>query len=119
VLIWIAAVVALWIGLLVWLRAQAPEEEQAEAEQLAPAGAVAVAPAPGDAEVPSLPVARPPSDGIPEAPERTLEEPVLRPEVLSSLSGRLDLLVRLGAAHDAGVLTDEEFDREKNRLLAV
>jgi hypothetical protein len=31
----------------------------------------------------------------------------------------MDLLVRLGQAHDAGLLTDEEFDREKSRLLAV
>jgi hypothetical protein len=112
----------------VWLRAQAPAEEHA-AEELAPVGAVAAAPAvaapataapaTGGAEAVQLPVARQPSNGVHAAPDRTLEEPVLRPEVLSSLSGRLDLLVRLGAAHDAGVLTDEEFDREKNRLLSV
>src|SRR4051812_4822823 len=118
VLIWIGAVVALWIGALVWLRQQAPVEEGAgqRADELAPAGATA-GPAAKDAELPALPVARPPSNGVPEPPARTLEQPVLRPEVLSSLSGRLDLLVRLGAAHDAGVLTDDEFEREKSRLL--
>ena len=118
VLIWIAAVVALWIGVLVWLRAQAPAEE-AVVEALPPAGAVAATPAVGPAEMPAVPLARAPSDEARAANGRALEEPVLRPEVLTSLSGRLDLLVRLGAAHDAGVLTDEEFDREKSRLLAV
>jgi hypothetical protein len=43
----------------------------------------------------------------------------LTPETLSALTGRLDLLVRLGAARDAGVLTDEEFRQEKTRLLGV
>jgi hypothetical protein len=38
------------------------------------------------------------------------------PEVMSRLSGRLDLLVRLGAARDAGVLTEDEFAREKSWL---
>ena len=37
--------------------------------------------------------------------------------VLSGLGGRLDLLVRLGAARDAGVLSPEEFEQEKRRLL--
>jgi cytochrome c-type biogenesis protein CcmH/NrfF len=129
VLIWIASVVALWIGALVWLRAQAPEEEAA-AEELAAAGAGAtssLAPA-GDAPVPTVPVARQPTNGVPTTPvrpagqnsaERALDEALLGPEVLTSLSGRLELLERLGAAHDAGVLTDAEFEREKGRLLAV
>jgi hypothetical protein len=43
----------------------------------------------------------------------------LTPETLSTLTGRLDLLVRLGAARDAGVLSDEEFRQEKTRLLGV
>ena len=121
VLIWIAAVVSLYIGLLVWLRAQAPEEEEAAAEAPAPAGGVVPRPlaAGGAAATPLVPVPRSPGNGVQTAPARTLEQPVLRPEVLSSLAGRLDLLVRLGAAHDAGVLTDEEFDAEKSRLLAV
>jgi Short C-terminal domain len=122
VLIWIGAVVALWIGALVWLRNQAPAQARAdEAEALPPAGTAAgtaaVAHRDDGGELPSVPAARQPSNGVP-AP-RSLQEPVLRPEVLSSLGGRLDLLVRLGAAHDAGVLTDEEFEREKSRLLAV
>jgi hypothetical protein len=43
----------------------------------------------------------------------------LTPETISTLNDRLDLLVRLGAARDAGVLTEEEFSREKNQLLGV
>ena len=43
----------------------------------------------------------------------------LTPAVMSTLSERLDLLVRLGAAREAGVLTEEEFGREKGRLLGV
>jgi hypothetical protein len=34
------------------------------------------------------------------------------------MGGRLDLLMRLGDARTAGVLTDEEFTREKAQLLA-
>jgi hypothetical protein len=66
------------------------------------------------------------ANGVPVA---TAVEPVpaaapfvpaaLTPETISTLNDRLDLLVRLGAARDAGVLTDEEFGREKNRLLGV
>jgi hypothetical protein len=43
----------------------------------------------------------------------------LTPEAITTLSGRLDLLVRLGSARDAGVLTDDEFRREKDRLLSA
>ena len=127
VLIWIGAVVALWIGALVWVRAQARDEEPA-ADRREPAAAL---PAEGNGSAPGtapLPLARAPLDveALPGSPDRPsdgpaqrLEEPVLSPEVLSSLSGRLDLLVRLGQAHEVGVLTDEEFTREKRRLLAV
>jgi hypothetical protein len=132
VLIWMAAIVALWIGALVWLRAQAPEEEHAE--ELEPAGARAAA---GDGSAPDalqVPLARAPSDGVPAAvhagPARPpAAEPAAqpqqaapqapRPEMISGLSGRLDLLVRLGAAHDSGLLSDDEFAQEKSRLLAV
>ena len=43
----------------------------------------------------------------------------LTPEAITTLSERLALLVRLGAARDAGVLTEDEFSREKGRLLGV
>src|SRR5205807_5394059 len=88
VLIWIAAVVALYIGLLVWLRAQAPEEQAAgeaaelEAAELeAPGSAAGVAGRPtahGDAAAPLVPVARSPENGVPApAPApRMLEQPV-------------------------------------------
>jgi hypothetical protein len=143
VLIWIGAVVALWIGALVWLRNQATEEEATEEEATEEEATEeeAAADHQGPATVPTvtagngampeaapLPLARTPMDGgtpaapmarRPDGPARELDEPVLSPEVLSSLSGRLDLLVRLGQAHDVGVLTDEEFSREKRRLLSV
>jgi hypothetical protein len=50
-------------------------------------------------------------------PEPALTPQVLTPEAISGLNDRLDLLVRLGAARDAGILTDEEFAREKGRLM--
>jgi hypothetical protein len=109
VLIWIAAVVALWIGLLVWLRNQAPAETAARAAEVQAAPEAA----PVTAAVPAVPSARPSSNGIP------VPAPAPPPEVISGLTGRMDLLVRLGQAHDSGLLTDEEFDREKQRLLSV
>jgi hypothetical protein len=54
-----------------------------------------------------------------QAPEEPLVPAQLTPQAITTLSGRLDLLVRLGAAHDSGVLTDDEFRREKERLLGV
>jgi hypothetical protein len=143
VLIWIVALVALYIGALEWLRSRAPA---ASADQ---AAGKATGEATGEATLP-VPLPRPASDGVPapalvgarsaptgataqattvqaataqapaaEPEPRALAEPVLTPEVLSSLGGRLDLLVRLGQVHEAGVLSDEEFSREKARLLAV
>jgi hypothetical protein len=52
--------------------------------------------------MPAIPV---PADGVPG-------------DAGADLSGRLDLLLRLGAARDSGVLTDEEFAREKARLVS-
>ena len=121
VLIWIGALVALYLGALEWLQDRAPEA--------APEPAGAVVPAPRQA-----------LDGVPEAiglgaepagsgtrsgavPEPRAAEPLvpagLTDEAISTLSGRLDLLVQLGAAREAGVLTDEEFRHEKERLLGV
>ena len=50
---------------------------------------------------------------------RAAPREALTPELVSTLNDRLGLLVRLGAARDAGVLTDEEFLQEKQRLLAL
>jgi hypothetical protein len=152
VLIWIVAVIALYVAALDWLRSKAPRVEAREGalEEIAAVEEQAVERTDADsgvrAPIPSLPVARAPVDGVlspalvpaggapgaasavpapaavaapPAAPPREFAEPVLKPEVVSSLNGRLDLLVRLGQAHDAGVLTDEEFDQEKSRLLEV
>jgi hypothetical protein len=121
VLIWIAALVALYVGALEWLRSKAPaaEAEQAEAEDVAEAAERAVevpAAEPVAVEIPR------PADGHPLERVPALEPLVpaaLTSEAISTLNDRLDLLVRLGAARDAGVLTEQEFSHEKGRLLGV
>jgi hypothetical protein len=60
-----------------------------------------------------LPVSRPAPEAGPPAP------PPVTPASLPFLNDRLDLLVRLGAAREAGVLTEQEFTREKERLMSV
>jgi hypothetical protein len=121
VLIWIVALVALYLGALEWLLNRAPEEAAAgpgAAEVATPAdGAIPVA---GDgSSAAGASVGRPP---VPAAqPTEAVPTPreALSPELVSTLDDRLGLLVKLGAAHDAGVLTDEEFSHEKDRLLAL
>jgi hypothetical protein len=142
VLIWIVALVALYLGALAWLENRAPEPELAAgAPEGPPATGVPVAaasrsavngpllaPAGVAARGRSLPAGAAPDgtavDARPAAvPEPRTSAPLvpagLTPETLSTLTGRLDLLVRLGAARDAGVLTDDEFREEKTRLLGV
>jgi hypothetical protein len=41
----------------------------------------------------------------------------MTPEGISAMSSKLDLLMRLGDARTAGVLTDEEFTSQKTQLL--
>ncbi|MGY1711967.1 SHOCT domain-containing protein [Geodermatophilus sp. SYSU D00758] len=138
VLIWVAAPVALYLGALEWLQDRAAEPA-ADGQGAAPAGAPGPAvPEPAaPSAVPAAAVPAPrwtaePAGGGPGgAPVATLvdtapapaPEPLvpaaLTPETLSTLGGRLDLLVRLGEARDAGVLSEEEFTREKGRLLGV
>jgi hypothetical protein len=118
VLIWIVALVALYVGALDWLRDRAPEPAPS------PRGSAAH-PAPGATS--TLPVAT--GNGspltpavVPAARSAAKEELVpagLTPQAISTLSDRLDLLVRLGAARDSGVLSDDEFRHEKDRLLGV
>jgi len=55
----------------------------------------------------------------PSDPAEALVPAAFTPDALATLNGRMDLLARLGAVRDAGVLTDEEFQREKARLLGV
>jgi hypothetical protein len=120
VLIWIVALVALYLGALEWLLNRAPEAaaEPASAKvAVAADGAVPVAgngssAAGASIERPPVPAAQP-AETVP-APREALS-----PELVSTLNDRLGLLVKLGAAHDAGVLTDEEFSQEKERLLAL
>jgi hypothetical protein len=119
VLIWVAAVVAFYLWALAWLLDQAEP----------PAPVVPVAAGAGPALEPEAGGGRVLANGTPVTPAmavpapRTTPEPLvpaaLTQEAISTLSGRLDLLVRLGAAHDAGVLSDDEFHREKDRLLKV
>jgi hypothetical protein len=130
VLIWIAAFVALYLWALYWLQNQAPEPgvvpvgaTQAGAGPAALAGAPLSGNGTPVTPAPLVPAPRPNPAADTAEPVATVESPLvpaaLTPEAISTLSGRLDLLVRLGAAHDAGVLNDEEFHREKDRLLSV
>jgi hypothetical protein len=107
-LILIGALVALYIGALEWLRSKAPaaQVEEAVEEELAAAVKRAV-------DQPALAVPAPRHNSEPLVPAG------LTSEAISTLGGRLDLLVRLGAAREAGVLTDDEFRHEKERLLGV
>jgi hypothetical protein len=135
VLIWIVALVALYLGALEWLINRASEgaaDSQAAGVTTPADGAIPVA-VNGSAPTAGASVPRPPvqdgavaPDGAPVPP--SIAQPVetvpapreaLTPEFVSTLDDRLNLLVRLGAAHDAGVLTDEEFHHEKERLLAL
>jgi hypothetical protein len=118
VLIWIGALVALYVGALEWLRSKAPAEAPAEATPAVPPAVPAPALVPGAGNGPPVtPAAVVPTAR--QAPEEPLVPAQLTPQAITTLSGRLDLLVRLGAAHDSGVLTDDEFRREKERLLGV
>jgi hypothetical protein len=145
VLIWIVALVALYLGALEWLMNRAPEvaDNSATAGVATPADVATPVAGNGSSPVAGASVPRPPvrdGDVVPEAavpetavPEAALVEPpagqpvetvpapreALTPEFVSTLDDRLNLLVRLGAVHDAGVLTDEEFHHEKERLLAL
>ena len=134
VLIWIIAFAALYIGALEWLQARAPQEPPAAEPALPGVGeepAAAVIPAPrvarGGASLVTTGVGTR-TDGLPgaslataraEAPAMPVPATVASGEARADLSDRLDLLLRLGAARDSGVLTDEEFEREKARLVSA
>jgi hypothetical protein len=143
VLIWVAAFVALYLALVEWLVGRAPAPVAAvEATSPVPAppaaGPAGTAPLPAAVPAPREAVAArvgaadavdgrvltleaPPAPAVPPpaAPPaaEALKAAAFTPDVLSGLGGRLDLLVRLGAARDAGVLSPEEFEQEKRRLL--
>jgi hypothetical protein len=114
VLIWIGALVALYLWALDWLRDQAPGEAEAPAGTAPP-----VAEATDPAHLVPLPRATPNGGTTTPVADETADPEPLSPAAMSVLNDRLDLLVRLGAAHDSGVLTDQEFDRERRRLMAV
>ena len=102
VLIWVVALIALYLGLLEWLQSRAADPVTI------PGPAAAVPPASGA-----------PANGT--AASRIPAPPPARPatrENLSAMGSRLDLLMRLGEARTAGVLTDDEFAQEKTHLLA-
>jgi hypothetical protein len=170
VLIWTAALVALYISLIelvLAIAAAAPSgadegtpHRGLVAEGSVPAGDRAVAPAPetiqagpaaGAAD--AVPASRMPAESLtrveaadsgeqpgpgaarsgedaapaPVRPAATVQAQrpadtppqrrVVTAEDLSVMGGRLDMLMRLGDARTAGVLTEEEFTREKAQLL--
>jgi hypothetical protein len=124
VLIWTAAFVALYLGLLeliLAIAARASAEAAAGGPPAAP-GAEAVpapvtTPEPAPAPGPAAPAPTTVEEAAPVPAPRS-HHPVTH-EDLSVLGDRLNLLMRLGDARTAGVLTDEEFDREKAELLAL
>jgi len=121
VLIWIAALVALYLGALTWLERRAPQLPVEEAAE--PAAATLdrfpAVPAPRSPDANGAPVAGAVDAEAVDGPAAPLVPAALTTEAISVLNDRLDLLVRLGAARDAGVLSDEEFGREKHRLMGV
>jgi hypothetical protein len=126
VVIWVAAFVGLYLGALRWLVDRAPEPVPSAPPAIeipAPRPALAGA-ADAAADGPrSASTGAPADTGGHPVPEPRAGEPMvpaaLTPETMTVLSDRLDLLVRLGAAREAGVLTEDEFSREKSRLLGV
>jgi hypothetical protein len=106
VLIWVAAFVALYIGLVELVLAVGGRAEP-EAEP-APVPVTTDGHVREESAVPPAPAA----DGGRAAPE-----PAMTPEVVAAMGSKLDLLLRLGDARAAGVLTEEEFTREKAQLL--
>jgi hypothetical protein len=131
VLVWIAALVALYVGALEWLVGRAPAAAAPAAPVRGPVDGSAVTPpvvvpaarqgepdgALVGASVAGATASAGAGAGVVAA--EPLVPAALTPQAISTLSDRLDLLVRLGTARDSGVLTDDEFRREKDRLLHV
>jgi hypothetical protein len=126
VLIWVAAFVALYLGLLELIMNIAARAPEAQATAAAGDGGPTQPVAPGartdgGRAAPATVAAAPATKAAPSPPP-TSEPPratTVSTEDLSALGGRLDLLMRLDQAHTAGVLTDEEYAREKAQLLSL
>jgi hypothetical protein len=153
VLIWVGAVVALYLGLIeLVLAVGARSEPLADPDATPPPvianGAAAGgngAPVPASIPpvlVPAVPVPAAPVPAVPvpavavpagaggtngpdeatsPAPPPVVDAPAgttMTPEGVAALDSKLDLLMRLGDARTAGVLTDEEFSHQKARILA-
>ena len=135
VLIWVVACVALYIGLIelvLTVGARAESAADTEAGQIPVATNGGVTAGGGSDPAVVLPastvragadgekdVAPPAKDGDPAPPavaEPSANQP-MTPEGISAMSSKLDLLMRLGDARTAGVLTDEEFTSQKTQLL--
>ncbi len=109
VLIWVVAFVALYLGLVELVLNIAARAPEAAVAGTGPAGGPT-----GNGE--RTRVTEPP------APPKASEPPrvtTVSTEDLSALGGRLDLLMRLDQAHSAGVLTDDEYAREKAQLMSL
>ena len=121
VLVWIGALVALYLGAVEWLRDQAPEPAPDAAVPAAGRGPGGRRPVPRPGRAPARGERSSPPAPAPclAPPTATLVRLRSRRRRCREVDERLDLLVRLGAARDAGVLTDDEFSREKSRLLGV
>jgi hypothetical protein len=139
VLIWVVACVALYIGLIelvlnLGARAETVADEETSPIPVTTNGGVAAG---GDTDPSAVlpPSAARAGDGAKndgaknDAPQEEdggaaaaaaatppANQP-MTPEGISAMSSKLDLLMRLGDARTAGVLTDEEFTSQKSQLL--
>jgi hypothetical protein len=136
VLIWVVACVALYIGAIELVLTVGARSETGADEETSPipvttnGGVTAGGDADSAAVLPGQAV-RAGTDGDKEiagqgedrgpAPPTVAKSPANQPmtqEGMSAMSSKLDLLMRLGDARTAGVLTDEEFTSQKTQLLA-
>jgi len=100
VVIWMVALAGVYLGVLQLLTGLADKRIPEVAE------AVVVAPAPVAPE--------PAGTGLLDVSAEEAEGP---PAEVLSQDERLDALMKLGKVRDAGILSDEEFEREKTRIL--
>jgi hypothetical protein len=139
VFIWVVACVALYIGLIELVLAVAARSETVADEETSPipvttnGGMTAGGDSDPSAVLPPSPARSgvgakdggakndaPAGEDGDTAPATATKPPAnqpMTPEGISAMSSKLDLLMRLGDARTAGVLTDEEFTSQKTQLL--
>ncbi|NMH76325.1 SHOCT domain-containing protein [Pseudonocardia xinjiangensis] len=130
VLIWVVACVALYIGLIELVlaggaRSEGASDAEAGRVPVATNGGATADGATDPAAVVPAPAVRAGADGehtpVAATGAAAATPPAGRPmtqEGISAMSSKLDVLMRLGDARTAGVLTEEEFTSQKTQLLS-